>query len=425
MIALLTVFAWNRATAELPEPLSLNAALEIAISNHYELRAAEARYERAHASEEVSIAERDLELRLEGRLRRVEPNENSLIRERDDSALGLVLRKPLYDFGRSDLRIQARAEQSEARRWGVVEARHSLRLEVMERFFAILLADLRFARDDEAMAIAYIRFENAQERYDLGELADIELLKVESRYQVARSRRLGSEQAQRRSRAALAEAIGRPGELPSQLDSDLDLQLDREVPSYDELLAQAIAANPTLQRLDSARAAAQTELRAARRFSWPTLIGEAGVFDYQRLSGNNHDWQIGVELNAPLYLGGRAPAQIDRAGAELKLAEAAYQRALAQLRQQLLERIQDLRLLKVEREAALIEGDYRELALDRSRSLYELEMRTNLGDAMVDSSAAQLELRRAELNWALTWGEIDALLGRAPGTPADYVPGSD
>ncbi len=66
---------------------------------------------------------------------------------------------------------------------------------------------------------------------------------------------------------------------------------------------------------------------------------------------------------------------------------------------------------KIERKAAEIKISYRDLYLDRSRALYELEVRTDLGDAMTQMTEAQWEATRAKYRLALTWAKIDALTG--------------
>ena len=58
-----------------------------------------------------------------------------------------------------------------------------------------------------------------------------------------------------------------------------------------------------------------------------------------------------------------------------------------------------------------VQDDYRELYLDRSRALYEMEVRTDLGDAMVQMSAVRLDRARAVFDWMLTRAQLAALSG--------------
>ncbi len=55
--------------------------------------------------------------------------------------------------------------------------------------------------------------------------------------------------------------------------------------------------------------------------------------------------------------------------------------------------------------------NYRDLYLDRSRALYELEVRTDLGDAMARSTEAQWLAAQADYRLLLAWARLDALTG--------------
>ena len=59
-----------------------------------------------------------------------------------------------------------------------------------------------------------------------------------------------------------------------------------------------------------------------------------------------------------------------------------------------------------------VRGDYRELYLDRSRALYEMEVKADLGDAMTEISALRLDVAQAEFDWMMTQARLAALAGR-------------
>lgn len=82
------------------------------------------------------------------------------------------------------------------------------------------------------------------------------------------------------------------------------------------------------------------------------------------------------------------------------------------LREQLFALFKKLNVLAVEQTAAESRERFRDLYLDRSRTLYELEVRTDLGDAQAKLLEAGWYAMLAEFNIALTWTQIDLLLGR-------------
>ncbi|MEW8127203.1 MAG: transporter, partial [Candidatus Thiodiazotropha endolucinida] len=94
----------------------------------------------------------------------------------------------------------------------------------------------------------------------------------------------------------------------------------------------------------------------------------------------------------------------DRKQAEL----AAYELVL---RQQLLDFWMELQRLKVERRGLQVTEDFRDLYLDRSRTLYELDMAADLGDSMSQIADIQLQRARNDYQIHLTHARIKALTG--------------
>ena len=93
-----------------------------------------------------------------------------------------------------------------------------------------------------------------------------------------------------------------------------------------------------------------------------------------------------------------------------------------QVRQQVLELWLRLDALRIQREEMTTASEYRELYLDRSRALYELEVKTDLGDAMVRLTETERDVLKTEFEIALAWEQLDLLLGRSPAgeeTPAN------
>jgi hypothetical protein len=83
------------------------------------------------------------------------------------------------------------------------------------------------------------------------------------------------------------------------------------------------------------------------------------------------------------------------------------------LTQALLETCLDInRLQSSARTAAQKYTEYRDLQLERSRGLYELELKSNLGTSMSETSDSRLRVRRNEYQLALNFARLDALLGK-------------
>lgn len=395
----------------LPEPLNLEQALALADGGHPALEQARAHIQAARAHLDQAEASNDFQVGMTGSLRYVEPSKQAPDRSNADHSLVLSVSKELYDFGRSEAREQAARLVMDNTRHRYMAERNRRRLTAMRTFFDALLADMEFIRDNEAMAKGYIRWDRRRERRELGEVSDLEVLEYEEKYHVARKQRYASETRQRIARARLANALNSPGRLPGTLIKPELAALGRKLPEPEVLLAHARENNPVIKAARAALEAAGKRVELARAGRRPSLSGEFAAAEYSRSIGARDRYSIGLTLQVPLWSGGAVDAGIAASLADEREARAALEEAGMELEQDVLEIWRELSILRYERERAEAQNKYRELYLDRARANYELEVQTDLGDAMIKISEAQRALAKARFDTALAWAKLDALLG--------------
>lgn len=398
----------------LPEPLTLDVALSLAVEAHPQLERAAAAVAAAYAATRLAEALNGANLNVEGRARWVAPPPALAAQGDADHRARVTLRKRLYDFGRSGAIESAAQSELKARESQLLDVRSQRRLEIMERFFDVLLADLEFARDNEAMAIGFIAYDRAKERQQLGQRSEIEVLEADAAYQEIRRKRFAGQAQQRATRARLALALHRPHQLSAKL-APPKLDGQRPLPEVAQLQATAIQANPQLTAKRAELAAARERLRAARADRLPFLDFEAEAGAYSRELGASDRWAAGVTLNVPLYQGGRVVALIAQREADIRLVEAELAELEAQIRETVLETWLELDTLRYRRDEADKVLAYRELYLDRARTQYEQEVTSDLGDAMVEFTAATLGKARIDYRIALAWERLAALTGSTRG----------
>lgn len=407
--ALGAALALAGAPAPLPNPLTLEAALAAADEPHPDLALASADLARERAR--VLEAEARTGAQSFADLTPEWANPTTQAGGINDSRARLVLAKPLYDFGRSRAFEQSASAAFDAAAQRYLDVRARRRLDIMARFFEVLLADLRYAVLNEDMAQKYVAFDRLRERHALGQVSDVDLLESENVYREALDRRTEAQKRQASARLALAIALGRPDALPGELVPPAPPGA-REAPDYRELLEEARRANPALlarrRSLEAARAALEAE-RARRR---PTLTGELEAAAWERELATRNDARATLNLRIPLYLGAALEAPVARAAAELAAEEARLAAEEQALAQAALDLVQAVEALEVRRETARRRLAFRDLYLDRGRALYEMEVRTDLGDALTRLTEAQWLAAAADYELALTWAKIDALTGR-------------
>lgn len=407
-----------QAAEPLPQPLTLDYALTLASEPHPSLELSRSRLALAEARRLQVEADDNLQADLSLNARYID--DSSLLNQvqNDDSSAVLLVRKRLYDFGRSARGLEAAEAEVRSRELLLQDTLIQRRLEIMQAFFNVILADLDFARANEEMATAYVELDRARDRNELGQVSDIEVLRLEDLYQDSRLARIRAEKRQRATRMALAQALNRPDDLPAEvLPPELPAN-DSLLPDYEALVARALAGNPRLLALRQELEAARLRVAERRRGGYPTLTATANAGYWSRDLGNNREpFGASLILDIPLYTGGRIDAAVAEAQAQSLQLQAQVGQLEHELRQAVLETWQELQSLQAQREQAQVRRDYRDLYLDRSRARYELEIKADLGDAMAEQTAARLFAARTEYALALAWARLAALTGATDFSP--------
>ena len=407
-LLLLTGLAQADDTA-LPNPLTLEYALAQAnAESHYQMIAASAELVSAQSQLHYAQSASEWQAYLDLKAAKFDPSPLASNQSTEEYISQLHIEKLLYDFGRSDL-----LQQSATLKHDAVQAYTSYviaqrRLDIARQFLAVLLADLRYARDDEAMAIAYVRYHSAQDKHALQQLSDVDLLAAQNLYQNSMIQRAQSEAAQRSNRAVLAELMNQPQQLATQIKRPA-FKLQRELADYKVLLDQAMASNPRLLLLQASANSAQKKIQSAEYLTRPSLNAEMDVRNSSIDRISDDDWRATLTLHIPLLEQHSVKAQVSSERSQWLTQRAMLLQQQSQIRLRVLQLWQQIPLLKTRLQQMQTQASYSELYLDRSRALYELEVKTDLGDAMVAMSDTNYQQAEAEFELALAWMELDLI----------------
>ena len=406
----------SSSTVPLPTPLTLVDALSLANDSHPDLRIAWANVSRAGIRLREVESSYGVNTLLELQPRVASSASVSGVDFEDDSRFGLVIRKRLSDFGRSDSRHVA-ASASVRSEEAAYQVRRNLHvLEVMEKFFAVILADLAYQAHDESMTVSYFRYKRLADRQaSFQQYTDMEVAERELAYRRAYVKRLRSDLTRRQARNSLALALGRPGELSADLAMpDLTVYARQEIPDYHELVDRVISTSPTLEVLRHRIEAAQASVDAVRKADFPVLSAEFEAWEYtDNTSANRDRFRANLKFVLPLF-GSTGTKDVRLAEAHNVLFRLQSELTSAEyvLRDRVLELLHGLEVNRAQEVAAAAHEEYRGYYQDHSRALYELELRSDLGNAQAKAAAAMLESTRVRFQRALLWTELDGLLGR-------------
>ena len=397
----------------LPEPLTLQAALATASNpNHHAVRLVDQKIFEVLALSGVEASDRGVNVDIKGRLRKVGPSNSANPDEDNDSAASLLVRKPIYDFGVSDARIDTLELQHEVlliEKQQIIDHR---RLLIMEKYFDVLNADNEFISENENLAIGFIRYDRARENLELGSSSEIDVARLQADYERIRQLVNQAQSRQRLTRMILAEVMGYPRQLPNFLESP---QVDIGKPVNDDvetMIEVALTSSNEAKLMNGKSRVAASAIQQADTINSPRLDFELEFSSYERETSTRDDWRASVYFDVPLYSSSRSSG--------LDLAQARYQKSLSEvsryeseIRLRVLEYWQSIEQYRLMAQGAEVEQHFRDMYLDRSRAEYELEFRTDLGDAMVQFSRARTERIKALYAFELAYNRLKLLVGES------------
>lgn len=395
----------------LPEPLTLELALSLIDRQHPNLRYANADLENSRSSLQQALSSNDLTVNLRASARWIEPSILATDQSNEDHKAGLIVNKTLYDFGRSSSKASVASQKVISEELQYINAQQGQYLDVMKRYFDVVLADLQFYRYNEEMAVAYIRFDRRQIRAKLGQYTEVDVAEKKVEYERVRRLRTHSRNQQRVTRSLLAQALNKPHHLPATVSRpELD-SISRKLPDIDIMQKSANENNPVLKGLRARLVAAKNNVNFARAGSNPTLTGGVEAYSYERVTGSSDEWRAQVTLDIPLWSGSRIDASVAKAKSDVYKIEAQLSQQEFKVQQKVLELSLALETLKVKYAADLAAMEFSELSLDKNRAMYELEVNSDLGYSMVNFSAAERKFIQTGFDIALAWAQLDALNG--------------
>jgi outer membrane protein TolC len=395
----------------LPDPLTLEHALSLIDRSHPDIALAMAQRSLAEADLVVEDSSTDLYAGIEAAARIIEPSRLAFDQSNQDHEISFIVRKRLYDYGRNDSLLQAAEYEVKGQQWRVIEAQNQWRILIMKRFFDVLLADLAYARDNEDMSVAYVQYDRLKDRNELGQRSDLVVLDAQSKYMETRRRRYHSAAMQRITRSKLAISLDFPDQLPSNLVApDLKNQT-RPLPEIDALITKARNNNLKLRAMQDQLDAAGKRIEAVRAQSGVKIDAEFEVSAYKRDVASNDEWQASINFDIPVYTGNRDKSKVGQRTAEYQRLKSLMAREEMRVREAAIELRLQLEILQAEKEELQVLYEFKELSLDRNRALYEMEVKADLGLAMVETTSTRYRITKTNYQIELAWARLDAFTG--------------
>jgi outer membrane protein len=345
-LTLLALVLWGPAGVVGQERLTLPQAVERALGRFPGVGAARARQEEAREA----LAEAEAARRARGRftgsaIQYQEPMVVTpihgfgpgLFPEFDETLVQgtLAVSWTLYDGGATGARIRSAAEQAGAVGAALAAAEQALAQRVAAAYLTAVGKSQVLAAHDLRLAALEGELSRAQQRFEAGKAARVEVLRAEAGLAAA-----GAE------RVALAAAVGNAErELARLLDAPVEevragrlapVELaDPAVPPREALVAEGLAASPAVEQARRQVAAADAAEALARSVLRPELRAVGNVNEWGSAGGDfTAEWNAGFQVAVPLFDGGATRRRIARAAAARRAAAEQLRLAELQVREE-------------------------------------------------------------------------------------------
>lgn len=327
--AFMSILLWKTAAGA--EVWDLNRCLELGLKQNPRIIGAEKAAEAAKARVVQFQADYYPNLALEGDYNRshgsfrdtVNSTSNTTSSSDNQYIVSLGLTQNIYDFGRREYKVQAAQEDFKAFGWDLKDIRLGVIDEIRQSYYGVLLADRGQKVREKELERTQLFLRQAKGFYQVGLKPRIDVTQAELQLIQAQKALLKAKNDFSVSRVNLQKSLGLD-HLPDYTLKD-DLEVDQVQWNLEDLRKEALAAQPTLNRLRTLVQYWEAQVKVAERDYWPKLEGAAnwgrGGTEISSFSTND-TWNVGVLLTVPIFSGFASRAKVEENRAVLSQAKA-------------------------------------------------------------------------------------------------------
>jgi adhesin transport system outer membrane protein len=394
-LALFFILFPSAVAAQDESPLAWDAAVREAVAWHPSVSEAIARLN--SRTEDVEVAEAGYRPQISGG---VGSSYNNVAGSGWKPRANLSASQMLFDFGKVKSAVAAAEAGTRIGRSGLLLAVDSL---IRDTSFAVIEIQRsmmleRVAHDQLASISDISRL--VHDRYDVGASTKSDALQAQARVQAAEITMQEIESERRRWQSNLAYLLGRSSAPPVSLDPPVGLYgaCDHGEPDWTSV--------PAIMQVRAERDEAHAQLDRSRADGMPTIsLGAGGGADLTDPFSRRAEYNVGINVSAPLYSGGARRARARSAAYALTAADAAEARVRNEVGRQLAE---------AQRQAESLRGvldtlGERQTSMTETGRLYRLQYVDMGTRSLVDLLNAEQELHQVRFDFVNTRFDIRRL----------------
>jgi outer membrane protein len=233
----------------------------------------------------------------------------------DSYSSSLSLNQNLYDFGKTSTQVKIQELNRDSSLSDLDNTRTQVSFAVKQAYFGLLSAGRNRDVSRETVGQFQQHLDQAMAFFEVGTKPKFDVTKAEVDLSNAKLNLIRAENASRLARVALNNAMGLP-EAPDYEVAD-QLSFQRVEIDLDGVIRRAYDRRPDLKAFAARRISLEQSIELARKSYYPSVTGNAG---YGWSGGSfplDQGWNVGAQLNVPLFSGFSTKYQVAEAQANL------------------------------------------------------------------------------------------------------------
>ncbi|MBA5248929.1 MAG: hypothetical protein FE834_05270 [Gammaproteobacteria bacterium] len=394
--------------AKIPNPLSLEQALKIGKNQSLEVQKQRLTVRANLLDLENAKSNFDIKYRLDLQLAQRDNYSNNI----DNSHAFIHLEKTLFKQN-STLDINTAQQTIHRANQTLAYLQKEKDIEIMRRFFAVILADMRLETILEALAISAIRAGNVQDDFDIHKASEVTLLEKQAITQLDVSKRIKAEAQQILKRAKLADILAieyenRPDDLVTPKLKDY---FSKPIAVFDVLRKNAFKNNASLQIMRQNLSSIKHQINSHKNDYGIVIKANARIGEQAYLRDKNGKLRFGINLTMPLGTDNNKQQSIAKLSIQAQQIKLDIQQFKQKLSSQVLTLWITLNELKQVQKALITELDYRDLYLERASAYYEMELESDIGNALTQFTNTEYKLAKNQFDFVILFEELTLLTG--------------
>ncbi|RUA04195.1 MAG: hypothetical protein DSY43_06880 [Gammaproteobacteria bacterium] len=405
LFALLSFFTF---ASEIPNPLSLEQALKIGEKHSSAVQKQQLNIDENTLNLETIQSKFDLKSTVDLQLARRDDYANNI----NDSHTFIHFEKVLFE---QNANINADATQQKIinTKQNLVYIKKENKIEIMRRFFDVILVDMQLETTLERLAISAIRANNVKDDFDINKASEVELLQKQASTQLDVSQRIKIEAQQILKRAELADILGvsyenRPDDL---VKPELKHYFNKPITALDVLRKNAFKNNTVLQIMQQNLSSLKHQFSRHKGDYGVIIKSNVRIGEQAYLRDKYGNLRYGVNLTMPFGTNNVKQQTIAKLNLKIKQIKIEIEQFKRTLSSQVFALWIKLNELKQIHKSLTTELEYRDLYLERARAKYELELASDIGEALTQFTNTEYKLSKNQFDFVIAFEKLALLTG--------------